>query len=73
MFYAGLDVHGGFIVICILYSDGKLHERRRVRRADEFVAVLVRLPPFAVCFEASCGYGWLHDTLKPLVARNRRP
>jgi transposase len=69
MFYVGLDVHSKFIVICILNSNGKIHERHKVRGVEALRAVLVRLPKFAVCFEASCGYGWLHDTLRPLAAR----
>jgi transposase len=68
MFYVGLDVHSKVIVICILNSDGKVHERHKVRGVDALAAVLLRLPKFAVCFEASCGYGWLHDLLKPLAS-----
>lgn len=69
MFYVGLDVHSKSIVICILNNHGKVHERHRVRNAEATIAVLSRLPRFAVCFEASCGYGWLYDQLFQLAAR----
>ena len=69
MFYVGLDVHSKFTVICILNNDGKVHERHKVHSAEVLLATLARLSKFAVCFEASCGYGWLHDKLKPIAAR----
>jgi len=68
-FFVGLDVNSKFIVVCILNGDGKLHERHRVRRSEVLLGIVSRLPKFAVCFEASYGYGWLHDKLKPLAAR----
>lgn len=69
MFYVGLDVHSKFIVICILNSDGKVHERHKVHSVEVLLLTLQRLPKFAVCFEASCGYGWLHDKLQRIAAR----
>jgi transposase len=70
MFYVGLDVHSKFIVICVLDSNGCCVQRHCVRRVDELLAVLRRLPgPFAVCFEASCGYGWLYDELVKLASQ----
>lgn len=69
MFFVGLDVHIKFTVICILNSDGKVHERHKVHSIEVLLATLARLPEFAVCFEASCGYGWLYDKLKHMAAR----
>jgi transposase len=69
MFYVGLDVHSKFIVICILNSKGKVHARYRVRLVAELLVILKSLPRFRVCYEASCGYGWLHDQLTPLAER----
>jgi transposase len=34
---------------------------------DQLLASLRRLPRFAVCFEASCDYGWLFDALRELT------
>ena len=69
MFYVGLDVHSKSIAICVLDSNGKVHQRRCVRRADEMLAVLEQLPRCAVCYEASCGYGWLYDALVKRAVR----
>lgn len=69
MFYVGLDIHIKLIVICVLNASGKVIQRQRVRRVDEMVAFLEQLPKFAVCYEASCGYGWVHDVLVNLAAR----
>jgi transposase len=69
MFYVGLDVHSKTIAICVLNSDGKVAERHSVREVRQMMQVLRRLPRFAVCFEASCSYGWLHDELVQVAAR----
>src|SRR5256885_527942 len=73
MHYVGLDVHAKRSSLCILNSDGKVVKQEtvhgpwpaaveRVRGAAS--AVGGRL---AVCYEASCGYGPLHDALSPLA------
>lgn len=69
MFYVGLDVHSKSISMCVLNSDGKLVERHCVREVQQLMRLLERLPRFAVCFEASCGYGWLYDELITVAAR----
>ncbi|MFQ5694992.1 MAG: IS110 family transposase [Terriglobia bacterium] len=69
MLYVGLDVHCKHITICVLNSDGKVFQRRCVRQVDQVLAFLKRLPRFAVCYEASCGYGWLYDVLVKLAVQ----
>ena len=69
MLYVGLDVHSKSIVICVLGADGKVIQRQCVRQVDQVLAFVERLPKFAVCYEASCGYGSLYDALLKLAAR----
>jgi len=70
MFYVGLDIHCKHITMCILGNDGKIVQRRTVRQVDQMMRVLAELPDrFAVCYEASCGYGYFHELLTPLASR----
>jgi len=70
MFYVGLDVHSKQITICVLNSDGKVHQRCTVRQVSGMVGVLKQLPgSFQVCYEASTGYGALFELLCTLAAR----
>jgi transposase len=70
MFYVGLDVHSKLIAMCILDDHGKVWQRHQVRRLDEVTRILQQLPaPCDVCYEASCGYGYYHDGLRPLARR----
>jgi transposase len=70
MFYVGLDIHSKHVTICVLDENGKLFRRAQVRTIQETLGVLGRLPDrFEVCYEASCGYGFYHDTMRPLAAR----
>jgi transposase len=72
MHYVGLDVHAKRSSLCILDSCGRPVKRLDVRgawpRLLEQVASQVPRP-FSVCFEASCGYGYLHERLSALSAR----
>jgi len=72
MHYVGLDVHAKRSSLCILDSCGKVVKRLEVRgswpRLMEQVAEQVPRP-FSVCFEASCGYGYLHEKLSALSER----
>ena len=72
MHYVGLDVHARRSSLCILGPDGKVVKRLEVRgtwpRLMEQVAAQVPRP-FSVCFEASCGYGYLHERLSSLADR----
>lgn len=67
MLYVGLDVHSKLIVMCVLDETGKVVQRDSLRQVDQLIAALRRLPRFAVCFEASCDYGWLYDALRELT------
>ena len=70
MLYVGLDLHIKTISICVLNAEGEVRQRDKVKSVDEMMQVLGRLPDrFAVCYEASCGYGYYHDLLRPLAAR----
>jgi transposase len=71
MYYVGLDVHASSSSLEILDPDGKCFKRLDVRgnwaELEETVAELPR--PMALCYEASCGYGHLHDRLSRFAER----
>ena len=72
MYYVGLDVHAKRSSLCILDPCGKVVNRIEVKGEwpklmDRVVAEVPR--PFPVCFEASCGYGYLHGRLSALAER----
>jgi transposase len=70
MLYVGLDIHSKHISICVLNENGKLFRRTQVRTIYECLGILERLPDrYEVCYEASCGYGFYHDALRPLASR----
>ncbi len=71
MWTIGLDAHQRLYVMCILDSVGKLIKLERLRGGpNELVAYLRKLPePFQICYEASCGYGYLYDRLTTLARR----
>src|SRR5262245_42744260 len=70
MLYVGLDIHDKRIAICVLGETGQIVRRTQVRTIDEMMRFLEALPDrFAVCYEASCGYGHYHDLLQPIAAR----
>jgi transposase len=65
MWYVGLDVHLRFSVVHILDENGKVVKVLQVKgHWLEVMAVLKGLNhPFVICYEASCGYGYLYDQL----------
>ena len=72
MHYVGLDVHARRSSLCVLDADGKAVKRMEVR--GTWPVLLERVArdvprPFSVCFEASCGYGYLHQRLSALAER----
>lgn len=70
MLYVGLDIHIKNIFICILNDNGKIERQLKVRQVDQMVDVLKKLPDrFAVCYEASCGYGHYHELLTTIATR----
>lgn len=71
MYYVGLDVHWRMSTVCILDENGKRVKRHTIRgkwaEVLKYVGALKR--PFSICFEASCGYGYLYDALRKLAER----
>jgi transposase len=69
MYYVGLDVHQKRSSICILDRDGKQVKRLEVKGSwARVVDAVAQVPgPFSVCYEASCGYGYLYEKLAPLA------
>lgn len=71
MYYVGLDVHQKRSVLCILDENGQRVKQIVIRgpwpKLFEVLATIDR--PFAICYEASCGYGYLHDRLSRLAQR----
>lgn len=70
MFYVGLDIHSKHVAMCVLDENGKVFRRAKVRAIHDALSGLAQLPDrFEVCYEASCGYGFYHDALRPLTVR----
>jgi transposase len=70
MHYVGLDVHARRSSLCILDAAGKAVKQLEVRGGWPVLLERVEreVPrPFSVCFEASCGYGYLHGRLSRLA------
>ena len=71
MRYVGLDVHQLQSTICMLDKNGKRIRRQTIRgRWDVVIAELRKIKkPFAICFEASTGYGYLFERLSRIAKR----
>ncbi len=71
MYRVGVDAHEKGSAIHILDESGKKHNSFTVKgRWPKVVEALKQEPgPMEVCFEASNGYGYFHDTLAPVVRR----
>lgn len=71
MWYVGLDFHQRSSTIWILDENGKTVKVVKIKGGwPEVMAVLRGLNhPFAICYEASCGYGHLYDQLRPIAKR----
>lgn len=72
MYYIGIDVHLHCSSVEILNVHGALHQRFTVRgsRAKLVARIEAEAPrPYAVVFEASCGYGYLYDALADQAQR----
>lgn len=71
MHYVGLDVHRNCTSMEVLDAEGKRVLRKEiVGDWDEVVREVKALPrPLAVCYEASCGYGYLHERLGKVADR----
>ena len=71
MYYVGLDVHSRQSTFCVLDNEGtKVLSRTIHGRWDKVLEELHQVKrPFTVCFEASTGYGPLHDGLRGIADR----
>lgn len=71
MWHIGLDVHLRTSTLCILDEQGREVNLKTIkghpRRVVEFLSEVT--VPFAICFEASSGYGWLYEQLRRLASR----
>ncbi len=71
MLYVGLDVHWKQSTFCVLDGNGR-HLRTHSMRGpwDKLLLKLAEIKgPFAVCFEASTGYGYLYEQLRKISRR----
>jgi transposase len=71
MQYVGLDAHWRQSTYCVLDDCGQRIRTQTVKGAwSDVVEELARIHrPFAVCFEASTGYGVLHEQLRRFARR----
>ena len=71
MWSVGLDVHWRTSTVCILDENGKKVKGRTIRGGWPKLLTWLRRQkhPFAICYEASCGYGHLHDALRKIASR----
>ena len=71
MYYVGLDLHWKTSTVCILNDHGKEVKTRTVRGDwNKLLALLGELPgPFALTYEASCGYGYIYDKIAAIAQR----
>ena len=71
MLSIGLDVHQRSSTLCILDPTGRMVKRESIKGHPRRVVDRLRQidETFQVCYEASAGYGWLYDQLRPLAKR----
>jgi transposase len=72
MFTVGLDLHASRSSLEVLDAEGKRfkHLEVRGRWPKLFEAIDREVPkPFAIAYEASCGYGYVHDQLACRASR----
>ena len=69
MLYVGLDVHSRQSSLCILNAAGGTVNQIQIKGPRAAVVDRLRQldQPFSVCYEASCGYGYLYERLSPLA------
>lgn len=71
MYYVGLDVHYRTSTYCILDEQGREVKCETVRghwpKLLEHLAMITE--PWTICFEATCGYGYLYRQLSRLARR----
>ncbi|MCK4627147.1 MAG: IS110 family transposase [Phycisphaerae bacterium] len=69
MLFIGLDVHWRTSTVCILDENGKRVKMETLRGSwAKLLTYFERLKqPFTICYEASCGYGYLYDALRKIA------
>lgn len=69
--HVGLDIHLRCCSICILDAEGRTVKQQTIQGPwEQVVMALANLQGlWAVCYEASCGYGWWHERLRRLAAK----
>lgn len=69
MHYVGVDVHQRRSSVCILDGHGKVVKEFCVKgNWADLMTEMKRVPrPFSVCYEASCGYGYLHEKFSAMA------
>lgn len=71
MFSVGLDLHSSRSSLQVLNEDGKFVKQFEVKGPwpKLFAAIDAQVPkPFAIAYEASCGYGYVYDELSKRAA-----
>lgn len=71
MLTVGIDAHDRLYVMCILDEQGTVVKEHTVKGGPGDVAEFLRAlgRPLRVCYEASLGYGTLHDALASVAER----
>jgi transposase len=71
MYHVGVDVGDRCSSIAILNNDGKVFKQMEVEGGwGAMLGRVAMLPrPMAICYEASCGYGYLHEKFSKLSDR----
>jgi len=71
MQYVGMDVHWRQTTICILDENGRRVKMLAVHGSwGKVLGELGRIEgAWQVCYEASCGYGWLYERLKKMAQK----
>jgi transposase len=71
MLTVGIDAHFRLYVVCVLDETGAMLQEFTIKGGVRDLAARLRElgRPFRACFEASTGYGLLHDTLAPIASR----
>lgn len=66
MLTVGIDVHSKLYAVCVMNESGVVTREKTIRGGVADVTAWVRTlaAPTRVCYEASLGYGLLHDSLK---------
>jgi transposase len=71
MYHVGVDLGDKCSSIAILNDDGKVFKQMEVKGGwGVMLGRVAMLPrPMAICYEASCGYGYLHEKFSKLSDR----